>query len=156
MEAKTTISDLQQLADCLVGQIDGGEECRGRDSLITGHIEAVDAAIRALTPNAAPAGSVKHERQGWAFMELDTDWAHGDYEEKWRPIWREYEASESPKCILIGRQTITFEVPDDFDPRGKQIAALEAQKREMTATFQAAVTEINRRISQLQAIEHAA
>jgi hypothetical protein len=91
-------------------------------------------------------------RRGHLFMEFESDWGFGDHEEKWRPIWREYKADENDKCIYIGEHTLVAEVPDDFDPRPQQIAALEARRQEITAKFQAAITEINARISKLQAI----
>jgi len=40
-------------------------------------------------------------------------------------------------------------MPADFDPRPEQIKALEKQREEMTAKYQAMVTEINSRISKL-------
>jgi hypothetical protein len=66
------------------------------------------------------------------------------------------KVDENERRFFVSEQTVEVEVPDNFDPRAKQIAALEERKREMTAKFQAAVTEINRRISELQAIEFAA
>ncbi len=56
--------------------------------------------------------------------------------------------------IFVCTAEVTFDVPDDFDPRPAQVKALEAKKREMQAQFAAAVVEIERQISQLQAIEH--
>ena len=101
------------------------------------------------------ANTVKQSRHGFVFMEYEYGWAGDELSKKdWRPIWREYAASENETRILIGEQTITFEVPADFDPREKQIAALEAKRQEITAKFQAAVTEINARIANLQAITY--
>ena len=57
---------------------------------------------------------------------------------------------------FVCEQQVEIEVPDDFDPRTQQIAALERQKQKVTAEFQKAVTDINRRISELQAITHTA
>ena len=54
--------------------------------------------------------------------------------------------------IAIMLHQITAEVPDDFDPRPAKIAALEAKKQELRAEFAAKVTEIERKISELQAI----
>ena len=54
----------------------------------------------------------------------------------------------------VGPQEIEIEVPDDYDPRAQQIAALEAQKNRVMAEYQKTVTEITERISRLQAIEH--
>ena len=56
--------------------------------------------------------------------------------------------------IPIVSHTFTVEIPADFDPRPTQIEALEAKRKELQAQFAAAVTEINRQISQLQAIEY--
>ena len=56
--------------------------------------------------------------------------------------------------ICVGTAEVTFDVPDNFDPRPEQVKALEARKRELQAQFAAAVVEIERQISQLQAIEH--
>jgi hypothetical protein len=56
----------------------------------------------------------------------------------------------------ICEQEIEIEVPDDFDPRAQQIAALEKQRQKVMAEYQKTVTEINERINKLQAIEHTA
>ena len=56
----------------------------------------------------------------------------------------------------VGPQEIEIEVPDDYDPRAQQIAALEAMKQKVMADFQKSVTDINRQISMLQALEHTA
>lgn len=58
--------------------------------------------------------------------------------------------------IHIGEQEIEIEVPDDFDPRAQKIAALEKHKQKVMADYQKTVTEINERISKLQAIEYTA
>ena len=54
--------------------------------------------------------------------------------------------------VAIMPHTLSVTLPDDFDPRGHQVAALETQRKELQAQFTAAVTEINARISKLQAI----
>ena len=56
----------------------------------------------------------------------------------------------------IGEQQIEVEVPDNYDPRPAQIAALEKQKKKVMADFQKTVDQINERISKLQAIEYTA
>lgn len=58
--------------------------------------------------------------------------------------------------VYIGEQQVEIEVPDDFDPRAKQVAALEKKKQEVMANFQNTITEINARISNLQALEYTA
>jgi arylsulfatase A-like enzyme len=56
---------------------------------------------------------------------------------------------QTPVC----EHELTVNVPDDFDPRPGQIAALEKQKQEMRAKFAAAVKEIDDRINSLLALE---
>ena len=53
----------------------------------------------------------------------------------------------------VGAQEIEIDVPEDYDPRAQKIAALEAHKLKVMADYQKTVTEINARISKLQAIE---
>lgn len=57
---------------------------------------------------------------------------------------------------FVGQQEIEIEVPDNYDPRAQQIAALEKQKQKVMADFQKSVEEINERISNLQALEYTA
>lgn len=58
--------------------------------------------------------------------------------------------------IFVQEHLTTVEVPDDFDPRPQQVAALEAEKQKARADFQARITEIDRQIQSLMAIEGAA
>ena len=58
--------------------------------------------------------------------------------------------------VFVKEHTTTVEVPDDFDPRPAQVAALEAEKQKARADFQARITEIDRQIQSLMAIEGAA
>ena len=58
--------------------------------------------------------------------------------------------------VFVTEHTTTVEVPDDFDPRPQQVAALEAAKQKARAEFQARITEIDRQIQSLMAIEVAA
>ena len=58
--------------------------------------------------------------------------------------------------VFVKEHTTTVEVPSDFDPRPQQIAALEAAKQKARAEFQARITEIDRQIQSLLAIEGAA
>ena len=57
---------------------------------------------------------------------------------------------------LVGPTEVTFEVPDDFDPRLQQIKALQAQQRQAAADFEKLCTDIKRQISELSAIEYVA
>lgn len=56
----------------------------------------------------------------------------------------------------VGEQEIEFDVPDNYDPRAQQIAALEKRKQKVMADFQKSVDDINDRISKLQALEFTA
>lgn len=58
--------------------------------------------------------------------------------------------------VYVGAQEIEIEVPDKFDPRAQQVAALEKQKQKVMADYQKTVTEINERINNLQALEYTA
>jgi len=58
--------------------------------------------------------------------------------------------------IFVKEHLTTVEVPDDFDPRPQQVAALEAAKQKARAEFQERITETDRQIQSLLAIEGAA
>ena len=53
----------------------------------------------------------------------------------------------------VGAQEIEIEVPDSYDPRSQQVAALEKQKQKVIADYQKSVMDINYRISKLLALE---
>jgi hypothetical protein len=55
--------------------------------------------------------------------------------------------------IYIASQEVEIDVPDNFDPRPAQIAALMEQQTKAAADYQKTVTDIQRRISELQALE---
>jgi len=56
----------------------------------------------------------------------------------------------------VGEQEVEVEVPDDYDPRAQKIAALEKHKQKVMADYQKMVTDINEKISKLQALEYTA
>lgn len=55
--------------------------------------------------------------------------------------------------VAIRAHSIEVEVPDDFDPRPAQVAALREKREKAAATFSAYVAEIDASISKLLAIE---
>ena len=59
---------------------------------------------------------------------------------------------DTEERTYVGSQEIEIEVPDKFDPRAQQIAALEKEKQEVIAKSQQKVTKINHRINNLKAI----
>ena len=56
----------------------------------------------------------------------------------------------------VCEQEVEVDVPDNYDPRAQQIAALEKKKQKVMADYQKSVNEINERISKLQALEYTA
>jgi hypothetical protein len=60
---------------------------------------------------------------------------------------------DSETRTYVGDQEIEIDVPENYDPRAQKIAVLEKQKQKAMADFQKTFDDINRRISELQAIE---
>lgn len=56
----------------------------------------------------------------------------------------------------VGEQEVEIEVPNNYDPRSQQIAALQKQRGKAMADYQKTVDEINERIGNLQALEYTA
>ena len=65
-----------------------------------------------------------------------------------------FKAGDTEGRTYVGEQEIEIEVPDDYDPRAQKIAALEKHKQKVMADYHKTVTEINDRISKLQALEY--
>lgn len=63
-----------------------------------------------------------------------------------------YKFDDCDYRTYVGEQEIEIEVPDGYDPRAQQVAALEAKKKKVMAEYQKTVTEITERINKLQAI----
>lgn len=63
---------------------------------------------------------------------------------------------DTEHMTYVGSQEIEVDVPDHYDPRAQKIEALEKHKQKVMADYQKTVTEINERISKLQAIEYTA
>lgn len=96
---------------------------------------------------------MKHEIKQYVFMSYEWDDAYT--EKAWRPtIWR-FKPDDDADRVFIAERMFTVEIPDDFDPVPRQVAALEAQKREAMNAYLAKVADINERLSKLQAIEYA-
>ena len=56
-------------------------------------------------------------------------------------------------CLLIKPMEIEVDIPDDFDPKPAQIAALKAKQTKAAADFHAMNVEFMRQINELQALE---
>lgn len=94
------------------------------------------------------------QTKAFLFMEFGSDYESGDYEQKWRPALWKCKVDENESRIFVKEMTVTVEVPDDFDPTGRQIAALEKNREELQRQFARAIAEVNERISKLQAITY--
>lgn len=58
----------------------------------------------------------------------------------------------NPDMVIVMEHSFYVEVPDDFDPRPGQVAALKAKKEKVQAEFAAKVKEIDDQINSLLAI----
>ena len=67
-----------------------------------------------------------------------------------------HEFDDNEYRVYVGKREIVVEVPDGYDPRAQQIAALEKQKQKVMADSQKEITEIDGKISNLQALEYTA
>jgi hypothetical protein len=94
----------------------------------------------------------KQTVKGFMFMEFDWDWTDGEFQSAWRPRWKEWKADENDKRVYVGEMPIEFDVPDDFDPIPRQVAALQQEKAEALAEYQRKVADINERLSKVQAL----
>ena len=75
-----------------------------------------------------------------------------DWEDKGKYEVLSFKVEDDAYRTHVSEQEIEIEVQEDYDPRAQQIAALEKQKQKVMADYQNTVTEINTRISKLQAI----
>jgi hypothetical protein len=74
----------------------------------------------------------------------------------WVPeVWA-FQMDNAEDRIYIGTQTVSVEVPEDFNPVPAQVAALEAEKAKALAKYQQSVAQINERLSKLLAITNEA
>ena len=66
-----------------------------------------------------------------------------------------FKLDDTAERTYVGEQEIDVDIPDDYDPRAQQIAALEALKQKVMADYHKSVMEINDRIGKLLALEAA-
>lgn len=96
---------------------------------------------------------MKHEIK--IYVHMAEQWLPDYSAKKWAPeVWK-YQMTENSERTFIAEQTITVDIPDDFDPVPKQVAALEEEKRWAMAQYQQKVADISERLSKLQAIKYA-
>jgi len=66
-----------------------------------------------------------------------------------------FKLDDSAERTYVGEQEFDIDIPDNYDPRAQQIAALEALKQKVMADYHKSVMEINDRINKLLALEAA-
>ena len=76
--------------------------------------------------------------------------------QEWTPVIWWFKPNDEPQRVFLLEQEVSIDVPDDFNPIPQQVAALEAEKADALAKYQASVASINERLSKLLAIEHSA
>jgi GH35 family endo-1,4-beta-xylanase len=79
-----------------------------------------------------------------------------DFEEQGQYLIYSHKFDDTNYRVHVCECEVEVEVPDEFDPRTQQIAALEQQKQKAMAEYQKTLTDINEKISRLQAITHEA
>ena len=67
-----------------------------------------------------------------------------------------WHSEDNATSTLVSQQEVELNIPDNYDPRAQQVAALIASKQALMAEFQKSVDDINERISKLQALEYTA
>jgi hypothetical protein len=87
---------------------------------------------------------MKHTQEVFVHYQKD-----GDY------VFRPYDSTPyNPEYVLVNKQVIEFDVPDDFNPTPKLVENLEAIKAELHRQFAMKVNEINDQISKLQCLTY--
>ena len=98
----------------------------------------------------------QHTAPIYVYMTFTYDWTSADYDIKWRPEVKAYKTEDTDKLVFIGQQSVTVEVPEDFNPVPAQVAALEREKLAALSAYQQSVADINTRLSKLLAITNEA
>jgi hypothetical protein len=70
--------------------------------------------------------------------------------------WNESKTmgKSDPDWVMVGPHNFTIEVSDDFDPRPKQLAAIDEKIASVRAEMTARITELMEQRSRLLAIEN--
>jgi hypothetical protein len=94
----------------------------------------------------------KHKCKAFVFMAYEYKPDYSDKE--WVPqVWH-CRVDDSDERVFISEQVLEIDIPDDFDPIPKQVAAIEEAKRQALETYQRSVAELNERLSKLLALTH--
>ncbi len=84
------------------------------------------------------------------YVYMDSKYTGGTF----KPEAYSLKFTDTPNRICIGEQQIEIDIPDDFDPTAKQVAALQQQLEEVKLAYFCRVKEINARIASLQALNY--
>jgi len=90
---------------------------------------------------------------GWIHCKPASLWddhAVDGYEFK---FWR-WDDMKNAGYAMVTPHVMTFEIPDNFNPNGQFVEALEAKKKEIQAEFQKRITDIQEEINKLTAISY--
>jgi hypothetical protein len=95
-----------------------------------------------------------HTIKGWLYWK-----AASKYSKSGEPViaFLPFETKHAtPDCwgVPVREHSIEVEIPDDFDPRPQQIAALDEQIAKTRAEFTARINELQDQKSRLLAIEY--
>lgn len=70
----------------------------------------------------------------------------------WQPeVWG-FRMEDTAERVYVGPREVHIDVPDDFNPVPRQVAALEAERAKAMDDYQRAVARINDQLSKLLAI----
>lgn len=83
-----------------------------------------------------------------------TTYEKSAYMDKAKIGWWDFIPSAGiwPDLVLVGEQSIEVDVPENFDPRPELIAGLKKKEQQARADFEKLLTDIQRQISQYEAI----
>jgi hypothetical protein len=81
-------------------------------------------------------------------------WHKYEWEDKFSfEFWRCDMSVNGPDYVCLGEREFEVEIPDDFDPRPHQIAALREAKQRVLAEAQAKANNIDDQIQRLLCLE---
>jgi hypothetical protein len=88
---------------------------------------------------------------GWITCKPAGRWDNSPIDGLSYSFW-DFKPSGLTENVVVTEHTLTFEIPDGFNPNGQFVAALEEKKKELQAEFTKRITEIQAEINKLTAI----
>jgi hypothetical protein len=97
-----------------------------------------------------------HTIKGWLYFKAASKFSKsGEPVIAFLPFDPKY-ASADTWGVPVREHSIEVEIPDDFDPRPQQVAALDAEISKVRAEFTARINELQEQKARLLAIEYVA